>query len=775
EILDRIEKREMPPNAASLTEANRQALLKALGQALSAAERADIAANGRGPLRRLNRDEYEQNLRDLLQLPHLDIRDMLPEDRESHHYDKVSEALDMSRVQLMAYLDATEVALRQAMVTGAQAPAVALQKAVGEQLSVGRETTGGREAMFWVRDAKGVDLAAERKAAPNKPSPDLTVEMALFRSPGWPYGLFPRGIVAKVTGDYRVRFAARAVLQVPGFTLKPGNRPVPMTFRSRKPTNHDIAEDTRSTGGIIDVQPQGGVYETIVRLNAGQTVEYGLLGLPAPQPDVQGRTAAYRFAPFPADGHPGIAFQWLEMEGPLAPAAWPPPSHRVLFDDLGVAVKSQQPVADAKRLLRRFIKLAEREPVTEAAIAGFEKLVLTRLERGASLSEALLAGYQAFLCSEHFLYLREPLRADDHFAIAQRLSHFLTDSRPDAALMALASQKKLRNAAVLRGEVERLMASDGFTRFVNHFTDSWLNLRALRRDDPDIRLYPEYRLDDYLVESMGLETRAFFTAMIRENLPAVTVIDADFTFVNDRLAKHYGLAPMTGSALRKVTLPANSPYGGLLTQAAVLKVSANGLNTSPVLRGVWVMDRLIGQPPPPPPPGIPAVEPDIRGAKTMRELIALHTKSASCAACHARFDAIGLALENFDVLGAWRTRYRGLENGERITGIDQTGHDFSYTLANAVDASGALADGRGFKDVHGLKKMLAANQRQLARNLLHQFTIYATGVPVRFGDRAEIETMLDNCAKDGYRVGDLLLALTNSKIFLGLKGVQSKL
>lgn len=772
EIYDRIEKREMPPNPVSLSEENRQALLRLLGKALSDADRADVLANGRGPMRRLNRDEYEQNLRDLLQLSHLDIRDMLPEDRESHHYNKVSETLDMSRVQLTAYLDATEVALRQAMATGEQPPTIARQIAVGEQLSVGRETTGGREAMFWVRDAKGVDLAAEKKAAPNKPTPDPTVEMALFRSPGWPYGIFPRGIVAKVAGDYRVRFSARAVLQVPGFTLKPGNHPVPMTFRSRKPTNHDIAEDTRSTGGIIDVQPEGGVYETTVRLNAGQTIEYGLLGLPAPQPDVKGMTAAYRFAPFPADGHPGIAFQWLEMEGPLAPAAWPPASHRVLFDDLGVAVKSQRPAVDAKRLLHRFIQLAAREPVTEEAMQGFEKLVLTRLERGASLADALLAGYQAFLCSDLFLYLREPQRADDHFAIAQRLSHFLTDSRPDVSLVALARQKKLRNAAVLRREVERLMASDGFTQFVNHFTDSWLNLRALRRDDPDIRLYPEYRLDDYLVESMGLETRVFFTAMMRENLPVAMVIDADFTFVNDRLAKHYGLAPLTGFALRKVVLSADSPYGGLLTQAAILKVSANGTNTSPVLRGVWVMDRLIGQPPPPPPPGIPAVEPDIRGARTMRELIAQHTKSKSCAACHASFDPVGLALENFDVLGAWRTRYRGLENGERITGIDQTGHDFSYTLANAVDASGKLINGRGFKDIHGLKEILVANPRQLARNLLHQFTIYATGVPVRFGDSAEIETMLDACAKDGYRVRDLLLALTQSKIFLGPKGCQ---
>lgn len=295
-------------------------------------------------------------------------------------------------------------------------------------------------------------------------------------------------------------------------------------------------------------------------------------------------------------------------------------------------------------------------------------------------------------------------------------------------------------------------------------------MRDLRRDDPDIRLYPEYRLDDYLVESMGLETRAFFAAMIRENLPASTLIAADFTFANDRLAQHYGLPPMAGSAMRKVALPQSNPYGGLLTQAAILKITANGVTTSPVLRGAWITDRLMGQPPAPPPPGIPAVEPDIRGAKSMRDLLALHTKSASCASCHAKFDPVGLALENFDVMGRWRTQYRGLEAGQRISGIDPSGHDFSYTLANAVDASGQLADGRGFKDIHALKAILTANPRQLARNLLYQFTLYATGAPVRFADRREIESMLDACAKDGYRVRDLMHALVQSKIFLGQKG-----
>ncbi|HMV50321.1 MAG TPA: DUF1592 domain-containing protein, partial [Blastocatellia bacterium] len=588
------------------------------------------------------------------------------------------------------------------------------------------------------------------------------------------YAIFPKKLVTPAAGAYRVRFAARAVLQQPGFVLKPATLPVPLTFRSRRPTNHDIAEDVKSVGGIIDVQPDGGVYETIVRLGAGQTIEYGLLGLPVPQPDARGITGSYRFPPFPEGGQPGIAFQWMEVDGPLSPEVWPPASHRVLFDDLGVEVKSANPAQDAKRLLRRFITLAAREPVPEAAMAKFEQLTLSRLNNGASLAEALLSSYKAFLCSDLFLYLREPVRAADQFAVASRLSHFLTDTRPDAALIEAARQGKLRNPAVLRREADRLIAGEGFQRFVAHFTDYWLSLRDLRRDDPNIRLYPEYRLDDYLVESMGLETRAFFAAMVRENLPATTLIDADFTFANDRLAQHYGLPALAGSTVRKVPLPQGSPYGGLLTQAAILKITANGVATSPVLRGAWVMDRLIGQPPSPPPPGVPAVEPDIRGAKSMRELLALHTKSATCAACHAKFDPVGLALENFDVMGRWRTNYRGLETGERISGIDRSGHDFSYTIAGAVDSSGQLSDGREFKDVHALKAIFKADPRQLARNLLHQFTVYATGTPVRFADRREIESILDACAKNNYRVGDLLHTLVQSKIFLGQNGQSKK-
>jgi hypothetical protein len=758
-VHDRIEKGEMPPKGVELSAADRIAMLRQLEPLLYQADLADVAKNGRGPMRRVNRDEYEQDLRDILRLPYLDIRDMLPEDREAYHFNKVSETLDMSRVQLAAYLDASETALRQAMATSPAPPEVTRFRASGTNLFPGYRSTGTIHSMFFIKDNRGVNVDQERWT----PLPEDVaefVEMGLFRSPGWPYGAFPRGFAASHAGEYRVRFSARAVLQHPGFRVSDAKQSVPMTFRSRRPTNHDIAEDMKTVGGILEIQPGAHVYETTVPLVTGQTVEYGLLGLPNPAVDAEGKTGTYRYPPLPPGGQPGVAFQWIEIEGPVPPAMWPPPSHRVLFDELGISPSPAEPKREASRLLRRFLQSAARRPASEEAVRRFEQLVFAGLDRKEPFTEAMLAGYQAVLCSDLFLYLREP---DDNFAIAERLSHFLTNSKPDARLLA----SDLADPGGLRRETDRLIDSAGFDRFVKSFAAYWLNLRYLRRDDPDKRLYPEYQLDEYLVDSLERETLAFLSAMLRDNLPIRNLVQADFLFVNERLAKHYDLEPVYGAALRRVALPKGSPLGGLLTQASVLKITANGLSTSPVLRGAFVMDRILGEPPPPPPPGVPTVEPDIRGARTIRDQLAMHTRSSTCASCHAKFDPVGLALENFDVLGRWRTHYRGTAEGERVTGIDHTGHDFAYTVAGAVDASGALADGRRFHDVRDLKAILAANDRQLARNLLHQLTVYATGTPVRFSDGREIEKMLDSCAAGGYGSRDLVHALVQSRVFLG--------
>ena len=787
-IHDRIEKGEMPPKAEGLPLPERAEMVKRLATEISEVDHEEVVTNGRGPIRRLNRDEYEQNLRDVLQLPGLDIRDMLPEDREGHRFNKTTDTLDISRVQLMAYLDAAESALRQAMASGVTQPPVTRYQALATRMFQEAETFGNREAMFYAKGSKMIAIDGKKLSEIRQNGQhDPAVEMALFRSAHWPYYGYPEGFIARLSGDYKVRFSARAVLQMQGHEFKPATQSVPMTFRARKPSGPDVSGDVRATGGILDIQPDARVYETTVRLLDRETLEYSLLGLPVPLArNVNNGPPTYRYPPLPEGGQPGVAFQSIEIEGPVSSPTWPPLSHRVLFDDLPirasendgglpVEVVSQQPQQDGPRLLRRFVNLASQQPVSDEALQKYEQLILTRLEQKASFAEAMLAAYKAFLCSGHFLYLHEPKRSDDHFAIASRLSHFLTNTRPDARLTEFAHNNQLREAPVLRSEAERLITGSGFERFVKNFTDYWLNLRHLRRNEPDIRIYPEYRFDDYLVESMELETRAFFTAMVRDNLPASALVDTEFVFANDRLATHYQLPPMSGSAVRKVVLPRESPYGGLLTQAALLKVTANGTSTSPVVRGAWIMERLIGEPPPPPPASVPAVEPDIRGAKTIRELLALHTQSNSCSTCHAKFDPVGLALENFDILGGWRTRYRGLGQGQRVEGIDRAGHDFTYMLSEPVDASGRLLDGSRFQNIRELKAILANNPRQLARNLLHQFTIYATGTPVRFSDRAEIESMLDACKADGYRVRDLMLVVVQSKIFLGHDGCHSPL
>ena len=772
-VYDQIERGEMPPKKRDpIPDGDRARILGDLGGLLREVERREVKESGRGPLRRLNRDEYQNSLRAVLKLPGLDIRDMLPEDREGHLFNKSSESLDMSREQLTAYLEAAEAALRTALVTENKPPTVVKYRAVGTDLFPAYSTFGNREAMFFARDGVAMHLTPKMsKEDAQKYAADEGLELALFRSAHWPYFGYPKRFQARVSGDYRVRFSARAVRQMPGFTLVKSDRPQPMTFRARKPSGSDVSGDVRATGGILDIQPEGGVYEATLQLRAGETFEYSLLGLPVPLAfNVDGGPPIYRYPPFPADGQPGVGIQWLEAEGPLRSETWPPESHRVLFDTLPVGEVPADPKAEAVRLFRRFVEQALCEPLAEEDLEKYEALLVSRLEKGERFEQAVLAAYQAVLSSPQFLYLREPERAEDHFAVAGRLSHFLTNTRPDSHLTALARTGRLRERTVLRSESERLIAGEKFDRFIENFAGYWLNLRHIRRDDPDVRLYPNYRFDEYLVESMAMETRAFVAAMFRENLPAKVLVDADFVFANDRLARHYGLEPLMGSTVRRVSVPQGSPYGGLLTSGSVLKVTTNGTTTSPVVRGAWIMERIIGRPPPPPPPSVPAVEPDIRGAKTIRDLLALHTRNESCAGCHAKFDPVGLALENFDICGGWRTRYRGLEQGEAVKGVDRAGHEYTYTLAGTVDANGTLREGIPFSGIRELKAILGAGTRQLGRNLLHQFTVYATGTPVRFCDREEIEAILDACEPEGYRVRDLMLRLIESRIFLGTAG-----
>jgi hypothetical protein len=769
-----------PPDKSKVSLEERAAMLDLLGADLIAADSRSVVQYGRGPLRRLTRVEFENNLRVLFGMPHLDVRDKLPEDRDLHGFTKVASLLDMSRVQMEGYLDAAEAALRAAMVGSVSPPEPVTQRFTGLQLFPSLETFGEREAMFFARNNRMVPVTHELfKSMTPEQVADPTLELALFRSATWPYYGYPRAFRAKRDGVYRVRFKGRAVRQMRDFRLVPALEPLAMSFRARQPSGPDVSGDVRETGGWIDLQPDAGEYETHILLKAGETFEYSPLGLPVPYIRTDGGFF-YDFPPMGPEGHRGVAIQWLEVSGPQVGDLWPPQSHRVLFEQLPlrtakpggalpVEVCSEAPGKDAQRLLRRFADAASLRRVNDADLRPFLTIVETKLAEAAPFAEAMLSGYQSFLCSSHCLCITEPGRTDSGRleSVAVRLAHFLWNERPDAELVRSAGEGRLGGRSELRAQTGRLIADVRFSQFVESFGNEWLDLRKLRRDLPDERLYPEYRKDDYLVDSMERETRAYLLAMVRENLPATSLVSCGFTFVNDRLARHYDLPRVEGSDVRRVELPEWSPHGGLLTQAALLKHTANGVTTSPVLRGVWAMEKLLGQAPPPPPKSVPSIEPDIRGAKTVRELLAKHTASASCAGCHAKFDPVGFALENFDVMGAWRDRYRGMGRGEKITGIDPAGHPYTYFVTQAVDASGKLHSGESFADVRELKRLLAANPRQLARGFLAHLTLYATGTPVRFADRPEFERLLDACAGGGYRIADMIHALVQSRIFLG--------
>jgi hypothetical protein len=316
---------------------------------------------------------------------------------------------------------------------------------------------------------------------------------------------------------------------------------------------------------------------------------------------------------------------------------------------------------------------------------------------------------------------------------------------------------------VLRAQVERMLADPKAKRFVKNFLGQWLDLRLIDDTTPDKQLYPEF--DELLQVSMIAETEGFFAELLGKDLGTSNFVDSDFAILNERLARHYGIEGVLGQELRRVPLPAGSHRGGLLAQAAVLKVTANGTNTSPVVRGAWVLENLLGQPVPPPPPDVPAVEPDIRGAVTIREQLAKHRQQASCATCHRKMDPAGFALENFDVIGGWREHYRSLAVGEKVRAkVD--GLQVKYLEGRPVEAADELADGRRFADVDELKKLLLADRAQIARCVAGKLLTYATGGGPTFADRQAIDRIVERSQKSDFGLRTIVHEVVQSPAFL---------
>ena len=715
EVVTRVQSGEMPPKKEPRPQpAQVQTFVRQVSARLEEAG-AKQRAEGRVVLRRLNRVEYENTVRDLFAV-NVSVKEMLPEDAIAQGFDNVGAALNISPVLMERYLEASD-----AVITAALLPVHKLESKT-ERFDLYDSLPKWFIAGTWKQD-EGVILF--------RSSGDSASDLRQFKAPA--------------PGRYRFRVAASAHNSA---------TPLPLALLLG---NFVVSGNYTRHLGYFDASPgKPTIIEFEERLGAkNDTIKVTPVALPF---------VYLKHETMPTYPGPGLKIHWMEVQGPF-PETWPTESYRRVF---GEADPKLGTLADAEKLLRALLPRAFRRPVAEGEVKPFVALVAKSLEMGQPFEAALRAGYKAVLSSPKFLFLREPTGPLDDHALASRLSYFLWSTTPDETLAALAERGELRQPEVLRAQVERLLKHPKARAFTENFTGQWLSLRDIAATTPDKALYPEW--EELLQWSAVRETQLFFEELLKVNLSVKNFVDSDFAMLNGRLAQHYGIPDVHGVEFRKVALKPEQHRGGVLTHASVLKVTANGTTTSPVLRGVWVLDRILGRPVPPPPPNVPAVEPDIRGATTIRDQLAKHRATENCAGCHARIDPPGFALESYDVIGGWRERYRIVtEQKNRVN--NRTGplgkylKAYEFGLGLAVDAGDVLPDGRKFADMAEFKKLLLTDPEQIARCLTEKLVTYATGQPVGFSDHAAVGRILAEAKGADYGLRSLVHAVVGSELF----------
>ena len=684
------------------------------------AELARRSTEGRVVMRRLNRAEYANTVRDLLGVE-VDLTDLLPLDTSTNGFDNNAELLHTSSFLMRNYLDAADRVLDEAIANEPQPWILKKRFDIREEKSV--KATGS----VYRHTDDGVAIFATWESA------NIRVTMWNFRS--------------HIRGKYRFRIS--------GYGFQSEGKPI--TFRVTAGTLKEVTEE-RLIDYFAVPADQPTVIEFTEQLEPENRIRILAEGLPALPPAVE-KIGADKYT------GPGLVIQWVDVEGPIL-ESWPPPSHKAIFGDLKQTriapdryeVASEQPLVDAERILREFARKAFRRPVSDDDIKPFLARVKSKLDQHYSFEQAMRVGLKGVLVSPDFLFLREQAPKLDDFALASRLSYFLWSSMPDEELFHLAATNRLHERDVLHDQVERLLSNPKAQAFNTNFTGQWLSLRAIDATLPDGTLYPEY--DDILKTSMLKETSLFFDEVLRNDLPLTHFVSSDFSFLNARLGKHYGIPGIEGMEMRKVTLPSHSHRGGLLTMGSILKVTANGTTTSPIIRGAWVLERILGTPPPKPPNDVEAIEPDIRGATTIREQLAKHRNVESCASCHRTIDPPGFALESFDVIGGWRDHYRATGEPREVNG-----RRVRFWNGPAVDPSDALLDGRLFRDIDEYKKLILDDKEQLARNLTEKLMAYGTGAPPTHSDKPQIEIIVSRLRDKNYGFKALIHEVVQSSLF----------
>ena len=716
--------------------------------ALKAHYEREESTGGQTVLRRLNRKEYRNTVRDLLHLnmAMFDPTDAFPQDDEEHGFDNIGKTLVMSGFLVEKYLDAADQIVNRAVLPGPR-PEVKTHTFQSPIMRSG----GGFLAPASRRLKQGYD--------------------ELFSRPDdrWGYmsiGDFRKG--APHSGMYRMRVRASAHNQHHPYdngAQTDEDEPLRMgivaasgrygDLRQRNTSDVTLAEfDMIADGEPRDYACELWLDESYVpRItypNGPLNLFWGNI-LRRYHPDLYDKTdrrklaakedlaLVFRQTEVAVKNYlgPSIRVYEIEIEGPFY-AQWPPRSHTSIF---GTRNPDKVKPYD---VLTRFATRAYRRPVKSSEIAHILDLVKQRERAGTPRAQAIVMGMKAILCSPNFLYLYENEGALDDYALASKLSYFLWSSMPDDELFALARKKRLHKPDVLRAQIDRMLQDPKARAFVENFTERWLALYKIGEMPPDprnFRLYYQARLE----KAIKGETHEFFQHILDENMSIAHFIDSDFTFVNRDLGLLYRLEGVKGREFRKVKL--NDPKrGGLLGQASVLTATSNGIETSPVVRGVWILENILGTPPAPPPPDVEPLEPDIRGSKTIREQLANHRKIATCNECHRHIDPLGFALENYNPIGMWRYNYG--RNKPK------------------VDASDVMADGSKFDGIVSFKKILMDKKDQFAQCLTEKMLIYATGRTMEATDRPEVERIVNELKDRGYGLKDLVMLVATSEPFL---------
>ena len=737
-IVDRIRKGEMPPASEPRPDAKAQtAALSFLEKELFKVNRRQQQKRGRVPSRRLSRLEYEHTLHDLLGIGG-DIARYLPPATRSGMFDVVTAKQDMSSVHVKGFLKAADIALDEAIQLGAKPKMVRELDYVNSrfmQMWFERSVRRGGGTVFRAGD-----------------------DLIMFRGQNYNLRSDHNGLRIPVAGRYRITVTGSAYQPRSSITMSL-RRQNDVQGDSELFAAWDVDEKLRTVSTIKYLRPDDYFYVSTDELE------------PAPDGKV-----IYNSQPASKFKGEGVRVRKVLVEGPLE-STWPPQRTRALFPGVEwkpaangryyqpMTTKSHyEHIRDAVAALA---PRAFRRPVTEKEIKDLTNLAVPGLRDRRGFIASARVPLRAILVSPETLFLANETgpgesTLTDH-ALASRLSYFLWRSPPDEELLELARDGKLSKTRTLDAQVSRMLSDPKRDRFVHDFLGQWLELDRIDATTPDAYLYPEY--DDVLRRAMLAETREFFACLVDENLSVANLVDSEFTFLNRRLAEHYAIPNVAGEEMRKVMLPTHSVRGGILTHASIAKVTANGTVTTPVKRGRFILTNLLGLPPNPPPPGIGSVEPDTRGATTIRETLKKHKSVKDCAACHRRIDPPGFAMECFDPVGNFRTRYRNSKGVERTAVVGLRFLHKDYSLGQPVDCTGQTEDGFRFSDIRDFKQHLMKSKEQVARNLVSQLITFATGAEIQFADREAVENILLATKDDGYPLRSLIHHVATNRLF----------